>query len=396
MADYERALVKEVWDGLQRFPNLIHVVTGPRQVGKTTVAQAVAERWSWARHFAAADEIFPQSAEWIRSQWELAQRLEAKKNPCLLILDEVQKISGWSEILKGLWDAGRRRRNAPRVLVLGSSALLLTQGTNESLAGRFLLHRCHHWSWEECRVAFGWDLDRWLYFGGYPGAAKIADANELQWKNYVRDSLVEAVLSRDVLSLQRITKPALLKHLFALACRLPAQAMSYTKMQGQLQDAGNTTTLAHYLQLLGTAFLLRGLERYSAGQARSRGSTPKLVVWNNALVSALNPFTFEQARMDSTWWGHLVENAVGAHLASRLDNLDYELSWWREGNDEVDFVISSGRKVWAVEVKSGRQKSAAGLTAFRKRFPHATPLIVGSGGIALEDFFTHEPAQLFR
>lgn len=394
MAAYERPLVNEVWDGLHRLPELIHVVAGPRQVGKTTVAQTIADRWPWSKHFAAADETFPPSAEWIRNQWQQVQRLEEKK-PCLLVLDEIQKIRGWSEVLKGLWDAARRRHDAPRVLVLGSSALLLTQGTNESLAGRFFLHRCHHWSWAECRAAFGWNLDRWLYFGGYPGAARIADADELQWRNYVRDSLVEAVLSRDVLSLQRITKPALLRHLFALSCRFPAQALSYTKMLGQLQDAGNTTTLANYLNLLGTAFLLRGLDRFSAGQARSRGSTPKLVVWNNALVSALNTFTFEQARADTTWWGHLVENAVGAHLASRLDSLSYGLCWWREGNDEVDFVVTSGRKAWAVEVKSGREKRATGLTAFCKRFPRATPLLIGSGGMPLENFFEADPARLF-
>jgi uncharacterized protein len=392
VAAYERPLVHQLLKALSSGPELIHIVTGPRQVGKTTVATTVADRWPGPTRYAAADELLPPKPEWIQSQWQLARR-DAQAGPCLLVLDEVQKVPGWSEVVKGLWDADRRARRRVKVLLLGSSALLLAEGTSESLAGRFMLHRSLHWSLKECREAFGWDLDRWLFFGGYPGAAPFAD-DVAQWRAYVRDSLIEAVLARDILSLQRVTKPALLRHLFALACQFPAQALSYNKMLGQLQDAGNTTTLAHYLDLLETAYLVTGLERFSLGHVRSRGSTPKLVSWNNALVSAVDLRAFNEAREDSAWWGRLIENAVGAHLVNNLASTSYEVSWWREGRYEVDFVVRGGRKLWAIEVKSGRDGSPAGLDAFVRNHPKTKTLLIGTGGWPLEEFLSADPAEV--
>jgi hypothetical protein len=392
MAGYEQPLVRTLARALARPPALIHIVVGPRQVGKTTAARAVAASWKGPVRYAAADELLPPGPEWIRTQWQLA-RAQSRGRPCLLVLDEVQKVPAWSEVVKGLWDADRRAQHPVSVVLLGSSALLLARGSTESLAGRFLLHRCLHWSFGECREAFGWELGQWLFFGGYPGAAPHIEDVGL-WRGYVRDSLIEAVLGRDVLSLERVTKPALLRHLFALACRLPAQPVAYNKMLGQLQDAGNTTTLAHYLRLLENAFLVTGLERFSAGQTRSRGSTPKLLLWNNALINAVDLRGPDEARHDAPWWGRLVENAVGAHLVNHLQGLSYEVSWWREGNVEVDYVVRSGSAVWAIEVKSGRERVKAGLAAFSAKHPKAHQLLVGAGGLTLEEFFATDPAEL--
>lgn len=393
---FQRGVVDDVYGRLVRPPNLIQILIGPRQVGKTTAARAVAQRWSGPVHFAAADLPLPPGPEWIESSWHLARR-QAKTTgkPGLLILDEVQKVRGWSEAVKAQWDQDRAAASRMRVLLLGSSSLLLSRGATESLAGRFFLQRCPHWSYSECRAAFGWDLDRWLYFGGYPGAAQLV-GDEEAWRSYVVESLIETVLSRDVLAMQAISKPTLLRHLFVLATRFPAQILSYNKMLGQLQDAGNTTTLAHYLRLLQTAFLLSGLERFSQGHPRSRGSSPKLILWNNALVNALDLRTFEQTRSDASTWGRLVENAVGAHLLNHLQGLRYEISYWRDRDQEVDFVVQSGKSQWAIEVKSARPGSATGLAAFCRRYPGTQPLIVGSGGMALDDFFAHDPISLFE
>jgi len=263
----------------------------------------------------------------------------------------------------------------------------------QSLAGRFFLHRCLHWSFSECRDAFGWDADRWIYFGDYPGAARLTDRED-EWRAYVADALVETVLARDVLALHTVAKPALLRHLFALAAQFPAQILSYNKMLGQLQDAGNTTTLAHYVRILETAFLLSGLERFSPGHARSRGSSPKLVLWNNALVSAMRLQRFAEVRSDPGQWGRLVENAVGAHLLNHLQGLRYEITYWRYRDREVDYVVRSGRYTWAIEVKSGRPRPASGLAAFRQEYAKARLLTVGSGGIDLEEFFSRDPREL--
>lgn len=389
----ERELVNDLCRRLAG-PFLIQVITGPRQVGKTTVARAVAERWNGPTHYAAADVSPPPGAEWIDTHWEIARR-SAGSGETLLILDEVQKVRGWSEVVKAHWDDDRFHHRPVRVICVGSSAMLLTQGATDSLAGRFFLNRCPHWSFTECRQAFGWDLDRWIFFGGYPGAASLVGEPD-DWRAYIMDSLVEAVISRDVLETQRIAKPALLRHLFGLATRFPAEILSYNKMLGQLQDAGNTTTLAHYLDMLETAFLISGLERFSAGHARSRGSSPKLVLWNNALVSASSLLSFDHARNNPSLWGRWVENAVGAHLVNHLQGASYEITYWRYRNHEVDYVVRAGEALWAIEVKSGRPGKGAGLAAFKKEHPSAKCLIVGSGGMPLTEFFLEQPGDILR
>jgi hypothetical protein len=252
-------------------------------------------------------------------------------------------------------------------VLLGSAPLLSARGMTESLAGRFELLHLPHWSFAEMRDAFGFDLDQYLYFGGYPGAAPLAAEAE-RWRRYATDSLFETSISRDVLLLTRVDKPALLRRLFELACNHSGQILSYTKMLGQLQDAGNTTTLAHYLDLLAGAVMVRGLQKFAGDVARSRGSSPKLQMLNTALMSATAGLSPAEARTDQEYRGRLVESAVGAHLANAAACGECELFYWRERSAEVDFVVRSGRRVIAVEVKStaaGRVKP--GATAFRSR-----------------------------
>ena len=389
----ERELVAHLTDRLQRPPALIQVIVGPRQVGKTTVAQSVAERWPGPKHYAAADVSPPPGPEWIDTHWQAARR-SSESGPVLLVLDEVQKVRDWSELVKANWDDDRLRDRSICVILVGSSAMLLSRGATESLAGRFFLNRCPHWSFRECRQSFEWDLDQWIYFGGYPGAAPMIDRQE-DWRAYITDSLIETAIARDVLASHTIAKPALLRNLFGVAARFPAQILSYNKMLGQLQDAGNTTTLAHYLRLLETAFLISGLECFSAGHARSRGSSPKLVFWNNALISAPCTRSFDHLRGRPDLWGRWVENAVGAHLLNHLQGLPYEITYWRYRKLEVDYVIRAGDAIWALEVKSGRPGKTSGLEGFRREHPHARSVIIGSGGWPLEEFFMEDPRVFF-
>jgi len=394
MNTFERSLAPLLVSELEKKQSVFQVLIGPRQVGKTTIARQVMDKLPFPFIYASADNPLPPGPEWIETQWRRAE-VEADRSGgvVLLVLDEVQKVHGWSEVLKSRWDASIHTARDIRLLVLGSSALLIQAGLSESLAGRFFLHRCSHWTFQECVDAFGWDLPHWLYFGGYPGAAVFCN-DESKWKRYVTDSLIEMVLARDVLQLQKITKPTLLRHLFALAATFPAQILSYNKMLGQLQDVGNTTTIAHYLRMLETAFLVSGLELFSRGSARKRGSSPKLLIWNNALVNALSNRSFDESIADASWWGRLVENAVGGYLLNMLSSADYTITYWRDKDREVDFVITRGAKLWAVEVKSGRGGKTPGLESFRARYQDARILVVGDQGVPLQEFFS-TPAELW-
>lgn len=382
---FERKIVGEILRLASIAPRRLQIVIGPRQVGKTTAARQAAARSECPCHYASADEALPPGPEWIEAQWNAALRLAAHcEAPAWLILDEIQKVRGWSQEVKRLWDADTTGKIQP--LLLGSSALLLQKGLSESLAGRFFLHRCSHWSWPEMRDAFGWDLETWLVFGGYPGAANYIGDPEL-WMRYISDSLIDTTLSRDILQLETVAKPALLRHLFGLAAHYPSQVLSFNKMLGQLVDAGNTTTLSHYLQLLGQAFLITGLSAYSGGEVRRRASSPKLIVQNNALVTASNPRAFAMKNTDAAWRGRLVENAVGAVLLQEYTSSTTNLYYWRDGMLEADFVLADGPQLFGIEVKSGRPDKISGLAAFKKKYPKANPLIIGSSGIPLETFF---------
>jgi len=366
----------------------IQAVTGPRQVGKSTLVQQVASRSGLAHHIASADQPTLRSPIWIEQQWEVARRegSRAGKRGALLVLDEIHKIPGWSDVVKRLWDEDTRTENRLKVILLGSAPLLMQQGLTESLAGRFEVVRLPHWSFAEMRDAFGWALEQYVFYGGYPGAAPLIHDPQ-RWAAYILDSLIETTLARDVLLLTRVDKPAVFRRLFQLGCAYSGQILSYTKMIGQLQDAGNTVTLAHYLDLLGAAGMLMGLPKYAGEVVRQRGSSPKLQVLNTALISAQAGITLKEARGDHEIWGRLVESAVGAHLANAAALNQVKLFYWRERNLEVDFVIKSGRKLTALEVKSTRARlSPPGLEAFARAFPGVRPLLVGGDGIPLDQF----------
>ena len=313
----------------------------------------------------------------------------------MLVLDEIQKIPGWSETVKRLWDEDTTDNLPLHVIFLGSSALLVQHGLTESLAGRFEVIPVTHWSFAEMQKAFGWNVDEYIFFGGYPGAADLIQ-DEARWSSYIRDSLIETTISRDILLMARVDKPALLRRLFQLGCNYSGQVLSYQKMLGQLQDAGNTTTLAHYLDLLQSAGLLAGLSKYAGQRVRQRASSPKFIVLNTALMSASGPNNMGKTKLKPDQWGRWVESAVGSSLANGIIGKNIELFYWSSRNREVDFVLSRNKEVVAIEVKSGRNKgSFPGIEAFSKEFKVKRKLLVGHQGISLREFLLTPPEELF-
>ena len=333
---FKRNTVHIILERLKEKRRHIQVITGPRQCGKTTIAKQIMDTVKIPCHYVSADEPILKERTWIEQQWETA-RWTLGKHPktSLLILDEIHKIHGWSESVKRLWDEDTLKGNRLHVVLLGSSPLLIHKGLTESLAGRFEIIHVTHWSFDEMQKAFGWDVDEYIYYGGYPGSATLIN-NHIRWANYIKDSLIETTISKDIFHMTRIDKPILLRRVFELGCLYSGQVLSYQKMLGQLQDAGNTVTLAHYLKLLESAGLIAGLAKYAGQKVRQRGSSPKFQVMNTALITAQQSSSFSDAKKNGEFWGHLVESSVGATILNKIKGKGIDLFYWAGNNREVD------------------------------------------------------------
>ncbi len=350
---------------MQENLNFIQVVLGPRQVGKTTGLQQIVKAWPGPSLMISADELITPTTDWLRLNWERARNLGAG---ALFVIDEIQKIPDWSTVVKYLFDQDRASHNL-KIVLLGSASLGLQRGLAESLAGRYEVIPAYHWNLDECSRAFGWDVEDFLKFGGYPAASQLALDVE-RWQSYIRNSIIEPVLIRDILGLTSVNKPALFRQTFELAMSYPAQEISYQKLLGQLQENGNVTTIKHYLELFEGAFLLRTLRKYSGSEVKKRGSSPKIIPLNTALCHAFrSPLSIDT---DPDWRGRIFEAAVGAALCRTKGKLYY----WRQGKFEVDFVLELEGKLYAVEVKSGRKRNRQGLEKFILQYPGSIPILI--------------------
>lgn len=366
----------------------LQVVAGPRQVGKTTMVKQVLTEISLPSLFFSADGVDADDTGWISDRWEEArvQMRYHSYEEFLLVFDEIHKIKNWSERVKKEWDTDSFHDLNLKVVLLGSSRLLMKKGLTESLAGRFETLPMGHWTFQEMHDAFGWNLDQYIYFGGYPGSASYV-SNEVRWRRYVRDAIVNPAIEKDVLLTTFIYKPALLHQLFRLGCAYSGKELSFNKMLGLLQDAGNATTLVNYLEVLGESKLLVGLQKYAMDESRKYRSTPKLQVFNNALLTVMSDgMTYEKAFTHPDLWGRWVESTVGCFLLDRADELEYQLYYWRDNDEEVDFVIVRGDKLIAIEVKSGWRQSNSGLGTFREKYHSQYTLVVGGEAMPLEQF----------
>lgn len=359
---FQRAFVAQLAQRLQGAPAFIQVLVGPRQVGKTTGVRQLMMQCGWPTHYANADDVLVSDRSWLLQQWQQAL---LQGDGALLVVDEIQKVPNWPETLKALWDA---RPGRLRVLLLGSSAWQIQTGATESLAGRFELLRVHHWRFAELQTAFGYDLERYLAYGGYPGAVAL-EGDQDRWYAYMKDSIVEAVIGKDILQTRKVTNPALFRQAFEILCAYPAQEISYTKLLGQLQDKGNTDLVKYYIELYGGAFLLHALQKFSPKAHLSRSSSPKMLPACPALYSMAAGVT---VATHAEQRGRAFELAVGCELLQQPGQVYY----WRERNDEVDFVYQYRDRIYAIEVKSGRKKSAKGLEAFCAQVPKALKVII--------------------
>jgi len=383
-----RKIFNEILSRVKEPRKFIQVLLGPRQIGKTTLALQIEKELRIPIIYVSADTVALEDYSWIQIQWDIARHKMLNEKEGLLIIDEVQKIPHWSEVIKKLWDEDYKNKINLKVILLGSSPWLMQNGLQESLAGRFEIIPVTHWSYWEMRDFFGWDLNKYIFFGGYPGPVEFANLlDQSRWLNYINDSLIETTISRDILLMTQINKPILLRRLFQLGCNYSSQILSYQKMLGQLQDVGNTTTLAHYLELLSGAGLITGINKYANQKVRTKASSPKFMVYNTALMSAQSNKSYKEAISDPIFWGHLAESCIGAHILNMIRGTQIELFYWREKNEEVDFILKKEKSLTAIEVKSSYKKNTfSGLKSFSKNFNPKRVLIIGNQGISIEDF----------
>ena len=393
---YKRAEYQIITERLKEPRKFIQVVMGARQIGKSTVVKQVLQDLDMPYRLFSADNVPASNNAWISDCWAAARSLKESRGreSVVLVIDEIQKIANWSEAVKKEWDDDTFHGRNIKVLLLGSSRVLLEKGLSESLAGRFEEIRMSHWRYREMQECFGFSLDQYMFYGGYPGAATLI-GDEDRFGQYIQLAIIEATINKDILMNTPISKPALLRQTFELGAAYSGELLSLNKMLGSLQDAGNTVTLAGYINLLDERGLLCGLQKFSIDMARRRASIPKLQVYNNALKMVYSPLTFEQVILNRKAWGRIFESAIGAYLVNQAFVHRFEVFYWRERDDEVDFVLRKKGAVVAIEVKSNAEKRTEGLDKFRKLFHPQTAFIVGDGGISAEDFFSMDLRKLF-
>ena len=393
---YKRAEYQIITNRLKEQRRFVQVVMGPRQIGKSTVVKQVLKDLDIPYQLFSADNVPATNTAWVSNCWAAVRSLKANKGlECMiLVIDEIQKIQNWSEVVKKEWDDDTFYDRNIKVLLLGSSRVLLEKGLSESLGGRFEEIRMTHWSYPEMKECFGFTLEQYLFYGGYPGAAELVKDSD-RWEQYIQSAIIDATINKDILMNTAISKPALLRQTFELGAAYSGELLSLTKMLGQLQDAGNTVTLAGYINLLDESGMLCGLQKYGIDMARRKSSIPKLQVYNNALKIVYNPHSFEQAITDRKEWGRIFESGIGGYLVSQAFVHRFDVFYWRDRNDEVDFIIRKKGVIVAIEVKSNAEKSTKGLSVFRDRFNPQSAFIVGDGGLSAEDFLSMDINQLF-
>ena len=393
---YKRIEYQIIKERIKESRKFIQVVMGARQIGKSTVVKQVLNDLDEPYRMFSADNVPTTNSAWISDCWAAARSLKENKgwDSIVLVIDEIQKITNWSEVVKKEWDADTFNDTNIKVLLLGSSRVLLEKGLSESLAGRFEEIRMTHWSYQEMKECFGFTLDQYIFYGGYPGAAPLIH-DEDRFSQYIQSAIIEATINKDILMDTPISKPALLRQTFELGAAYSGEILSLNKMLGSLQDAGNTVTLASYINLLNESGLLCGFQKYSIDLARRRASIPKLQVYNNALKMVYSPLTFEEVLVDRKSWGRIVESCIGAYLVSQSFVHRFEVFYWRERDDEVDFILRKKGSVIAIEVKSNAEKKTAGLEKFKQLFQPKKAFIVGDGGISIEDFLSMDIRKLF-
>ncbi len=384
---FKRTITTTIVNRLSEKRKFIQIILGPRQVGKSTAIRQATKELPYPHVYALADLPVPPDHAFIAQHWNEARKEAKGGKKVVLVLDEIQKVTGWSNIVKKFWDEDTHEGQNIQVVLLGSSALMIQKKLPESLAGRFEIIRFPHWSYPECQKAFGCNLEDYLFYGGYPGGYELIH-DETRWKQFVTDSLIETAITRDIMILADVQKPVLLRKLLYIGCEYGGQIVSYGKILGDLNDAGSKITLMNYQKYLESAFLMGALQAWKGSGIYRQKSMPKWLPLNTALMTALSAKSKKEMMNDKKVYGRLAEVAIGAYLYNQSMIKGYEVYYWREDQDEIDFVVRYGEKLLGIEVKTGFEYGGKAFGIFQKKYPKARILLVGEYGVNIEKFLS--------
>lgn len=357
-------------------PGRVQILTGPRQVGKTHILLDSAARWRESALYLAADAPESSLPGWWELQWQRTLQM-AGRGKSVLFVDEAHYLPQWSPVIKSAIDEVYRKKLPLHIVITGSATLPLGSGAREAMTGRFERIELRQWNPRDLAEAFSLDRDEaiecFIRFGSFPGGMSLI-SDIPRWKAYIRDSIIDPAVGRDILMREQVRKPALLRQIFAVCTGHPSEILSLAKIAGALSDAGTLETIAHYLGLLEEAYLIASVRKYSAREVRRRSSPPKIVPLSNALTAASRSGDPPLPARDPAPWGRWVENACIAFAIGCGQKVHY----WREEPLEVDFVLIGSWGKWAIEIKTGElgSRDMAGLLTFCRRWPEFRPLVL--------------------
>lgn len=358
-----RRVVDVLLANLDEHEPLVQILVGPRQVGKTTAVEHLKKEWGANSHYASADSVVDEHGPWLEKQWQEAL---SQGEGTLLILDEIQKVENWTELVKALWDKTRKR--GLRVVLLGSTSLnhCLTHSGRESLAGRFFPIYVPHWSYPETKEAFGSSIEEFSLFGGYPKAMEFANDRE-KWIEYIGGSIINPIIDVDIFLQGNFKKIENLRRAFRVLCQEANVEINYTKLLQEIQQSGNTDIVKRYLEGYYDSFLLSQISLIDDnGNEDSRG-TSKIMI-NCPAVFTFGRSSFEGVKKDRVRF----HQAVASEL-KRIPNNSF--GYWQKSEDTgmTYFIRTTDNKVFGIYIDQdgSRWSATKSYDQFRRTFKGA-------------------------
>lgn len=388
----QKEIYQSVVSALANNNSKILIVEGPRQAGKTTMVQRALNELGLKATYANADNEYTDNRLFIHNAWEKKRR---SANSQLIVLDNIQHIRNWSTLLQAEYEADMAIGKQPRVVLIAAScAPFYRDMETDFMQQNSTILRLSLWTWADMRDAFGWSLDQYIFFGGYPGLGEIV-AKGRPWRNYVRSKLIEPALTNDILIDVRLYKPHVLLQILEEGISYQGEVRSLNGILENTDGAGNTIILSTYLEFLHNAHILYAIRKYSEMMDRRRASIPKMQVHGNAIAAYYKNWRFPKTLQQDKKRHEILLSAVGAHLLNRSFLEGYKITCFWDRYSSIDFIISDSRGR-DILINLCRPKADNALAYFTRHYGSFRTILVGDGGqMSVEEILDCTIADLF-